>query len=818
MPDYIIADISLAEDGEMSISMAESTMPAIQALKSRFGSNKPLSGCNIACCINIAPPAAVMLRTLQFLGASLRVCSCSRSLVDDHVAAALAAGNKDSDPIPIYAWHRMTEKDFWWCIGRSMVKCENDELILQRKLAKMVEDEVQALDISSSMPSLHFDQPLLPSSMDVIIDDDDDEMEDGDDKIAGQEEEDLSMLLTIPTSGRKSGPDTSRSISGAPGGSSDLSSPKTEEEDDDRARERQKASTDHIVSAVVSHLESLPSAVTTSDVTTSDITIAVDGTAGTVTAGTITDAATGAVSVSYSHHSTSSSAVSTSIHTPPTASVDTSSSKHHQQQHQQQQQHHQHKEEAQQHHHHSRTTSSKSRSHHQSIPHKSITHHAPNPIKDDADSEEGESVFNSRGTASMEPSSASGTPSYRSERYDGKCEYHGTDGPYGTGHTGGGTTSCGLSSDQACRLDRMHTGKCTRGGYTWTPHLVLDGSGDGYMALHRAGGRAMHNLISVLPVATPAEARILTIAYTGNLKTSAFNVPSSILLKNLSPSLNAKEILMMSIKKARPDMCVAGSGACVVGYGRVGKAVSKALRESGARVTVVEIDPICALQASMSGFLVKPFAEALKDCLIVVTCTGCKNVLTKRHFEKLKCGCLIVNMGTILGEVDTSSLKQMHVKSHVTGLAGVPAAVVDGTRMQRMCEQEDCSALNDAVAAAVDGGELEEKAVTSALLLKGNKGSKKWQTLQPSPHLHSAQGQTWISRLFGTVGHSSAGGSDGKKRKNKRKGLMSFFGSSSSRLHPISGSHSGSSSSSHSSFGRLKHDPLGSLHHLKMIP
>ncbi|GKT37239.1 Adenosylhomocysteinase-like protein, partial [Aduncisulcus paluster] len=101
---------------------------------------------------------------------------------------------------------------------------------------------------------------------------------------------------------------------------------------------------------------------------------------------------------------------------------------------------------------------------------------------------------------------------------------------------------------------------------------------------------------------------------------------------------------------------------------------------------------------------------------------------------------------------------------------------------------------------------------------KGNKGSKKWQTLQPSPHLHSAQGQTWISRLFGTVGHSSAGGSDGKKRKNKRKGLMSFFGSSSSRLHPISGSHSGSSSSSHSSFGRLKHDPLGSLHHLKMIP
>src|SRR5690606_152949 len=100
------------------------------------------------------------------------------------------------------------------------------------------------------------------------------------------------------------------------------------------------------------------------------------------------------------------------------------------------------------------------------------------------------------------------------------------------------------------------------------------------------------------------------------------------------------------------DIMIAGKVAVVAGYGDVGKGSAQSLRGAGARVIVTEIDPICALQAAMDGFEVKKMINAVEEVDIVVTATGNKDIISEKHFRKMKDKAIVCNIGHFDNEID----------------------------------------------------------------------------------------------------------------------------------------------------------------------
>lgn len=95
-----------------------------------------------------------------------------------------------------------------------------------------------------------------------------------------------------------------------------------------------------------------------------------------------------------------------------------------------------------------------------------------------------------------------------------------------------------------------------------------------------------------------------------------------------------------------------GKQVVICGYGEVGKGCSQAMKGLGCIVYITEIDPICALQASMDGFRVVKLNEVVRTVDIVITATGNKNVVSREHMDKMKNGCIVCNMGHSNTEID----------------------------------------------------------------------------------------------------------------------------------------------------------------------
>jgi len=113
--DYKVADISLADWGRREISIAESEMPGLMALRDEYGGSKPLAGARIVGCLHMTIQTAVLIETLAHLGAELRWSSCNIFSTQDHAASAIAAAG-----IPVYAWKGETEEEYEWCIARTI--------------------------------------------------------------------------------------------------------------------------------------------------------------------------------------------------------------------------------------------------------------------------------------------------------------------------------------------------------------------------------------------------------------------------------------------------------------------------------------------------------------------------------------------------------------------------------------------------------------------------------------------------------------------------------------------------------------------------
>ncbi len=151
--------------------------------------------------------------------------------------------------------------------------------------------------------------------------------------------------------------------------------------------------------------------------------------------------------------------------------------------------------------------------------------------------------------------------------------------------------------------------------------------------------------------------RLYEMAKKGELMVPAINVNDSVTKSKFDNKYGCRESLVDAIKRAT-DVMLSGEVAVVCGYGDVGKGSSQSLRSNGARVIVTEIDPICALQASMEGFEVKPVEDALPEADLFVTTTGNRDVITAEHMSKMKNMAIVCNIGHFDNEIQVDKLKK----------------------------------------------------------------------------------------------------------------------------------------------------------------
>ena len=143
----------------------------------------------------------------------------------------------------------------------------------------------------------------------------------------------------------------------------------------------------------------------------------------------------------------------------------------------------------------------------------------------------------------------------------------------------------------------------------------------------------------------------------GELLVPAINVNDSVTKSKFDNLYGCRESLADGIKRAT-DVMIAGKVVVVCGYGDVGKGCARSMKSYGARVIVTEIDPICALQASMEGFEVKTVEDTLDEGNIFVTATGNKDIITLEHMMKMKDQAIVCNIGHFDNEIQVDNLNE----------------------------------------------------------------------------------------------------------------------------------------------------------------
>ena len=150
----------------------------------------------------------------------------------------------------------------------------------------------------------------------------------------------------------------------------------------------------------------------------------------------------------------------------------------------------------------------------------------------------------------------------------------------------------------------------------------------------------------------------------GTLPLPAINVNDSVTKSKFDNKYGCKESAVDAVRRAT-DIMLAGKRVVVAGYGDVGKGTVASFQGAGAIVTVTEIDPICALQASMDGFEVKKLDTVIGNADIIVTATGNKDIVAERHFRAMKDKAIVCNIGHFDNEIDMAWLNDNYGESKV---------------------------------------------------------------------------------------------------------------------------------------------------------
>lgn len=190
------------------------------------------------------------------------------------------------------------------------------------------------------------------------------------------------------------------------------------------------------------------------------------------------------------------------------------------------------------------------------------------------------------------------------------------------------------------------------------PNMLLDDGGDLTVLVHEKYPELAKNIKGVSEETTTGVHRLYQMVEEGTLLMPAFNVNDSVTKSKFDNLYGCRESLLDGIKRAT-DVMIAGKIAVVCGYGDVGKGCAQSLRGQGARVLITEIDPICALQASMEGYEVITMEEAAPLGDIFVTTTGCCDVITRGHMDVMKDQAIVGNIGHFDHEIDVASVKNL---------------------------------------------------------------------------------------------------------------------------------------------------------------
>lgn len=188
-------------------------------------------------------------------------------------------------------------------------------------------------------------------------------------------------------------------------------------------------------------------------------------------------------------------------------------------------------------------------------------------------------------------------------------------------------------------------------------NMILDDGGDLTNIVLDQYPELVQGLGGISEETTTGVHRLYERVAKGTLPVPAINVNDSVTKSKFDNKYGCKESCVDAIRRAT-DLMLAGKVAVVAGYGDVGKGSAASLRGAGCRVIVTEIDPICALQAAMDGYAVKKMSNALKDANIVVTATGCLNVIRGEHFKMMKDKVVVCNIGHFDNEIDVAWLNQ----------------------------------------------------------------------------------------------------------------------------------------------------------------
>lgn len=193
------------------------------------------------------------------------------------------------------------------------------------------------------------------------------------------------------------------------------------------------------------------------------------------------------------------------------------------------------------------------------------------------------------------------------------------------------------------------------GGTDKPLNMILDDGGDLTNIVFDKYPELIHHIKGLSEETTTGVHRLYERMAKGTLPIPAINVNDSVTKSKFDNKYGCKESLVDAIRRAT-DIMLAGKVAVVGGYGDVGKGSAASLQGAGCRVIVTEIDPICALQAAMDGFEVKKMVDAVKEADIIVTASGCRDLITEQHFRNMKDKAIVCNIGHFDIEIDIAWL------------------------------------------------------------------------------------------------------------------------------------------------------------------
>jgi len=217
------------------------------------------------------------------------------------------------------------------------------------------------------------------------------------------------------------------------------------------------------------------------------------------------------------------------------------------------------------------------------------------------------------------------------------------------------------------------------------PNLTLDDGADLVMRLHEKGADQLKGVIGGTEETTTGVHRLRAMHESGQLKYPIIAVNDAETKWDFDNVWGTGQSSIDGIVRAT-NVLIAGKNFVVAGYGHCGRGVAMRAAGLGARPIICEVDPLNALKAAMEGFEVTTMMEAAKIGDIFITATGCKDVITKDHMEKMKNGAILCNTGHFNVEVSVQDLERIAVRKREIRPNNVEYALRDGRRLYLLAE------------------------------------------------------------------------------------------------------------------------------------